>query len=898
MGDSVKGKHAFNPSKCIETYNCEAKTIKHVPAIILYPALVTPAVLTKNDDLEILLLGKNDQDITEKNVAEQLKIVKGLDPNKCYTKTALPRDLITNTGKGTLNDDIIKTVKKDKKGTFKGMLDTRVLDLFQKYGYTKYYCFQITNKDLFKADSGSNRNLYNLIWFCDPQLMEGWTSDNGMEWKEASKSGDKKSLRLYTPQKKSDPQVNIIAKIGSGNTKIFPNEIHDRLIIEGVLDRMNGDKIREEGKYCFKGGIPPSGTKLNDPLQSYHPVFYFSNLEYANIAHVSDVHLCARQHLMANSEARVIEYGEKREGKYEELDLNISPKIGNMVNINLENFQYLLNEVGKDKTIHVLLIGGDLIDYIKSLYDAKGSGGNANRRISEIWDILELDDKYENNYQDFVDYISLYSILVSFYRAYKKPIFIVNGNHDAYYCPYGISPRVIFELKKANEGIPADHNLTQYEAILIFGETYHEVKKKTNFVPANLEWFYSVLTPFSDFAVHLPKQVLVGLAWGDKEDVVGVVNDVSQGFWGHLPRSDQAVSNRQKRFFEDVLNNKVKRKVILASHFTFVSYADSIPMYPLHEGDVEYDWSWDASQYDMGTFETNRKPFYEYHLAEHRDVQCILTGHAHRKGLYIIDRIDKSGENSVKTKFYEFAHFSKTNSSKRYPVIIVSDSAGPIPRFNKTGEFFGWGSDRPSGTKLVFAKDGSISSIQTIQMDCDKCKRGFPGCTRCKPRFAVALDYMDLIAEKKVIETFMYTFGREDEDKLKSYNFNFVLNPDIEKLVYVDKIILYSYKSGSWNKLNLNFDSDTGRWRVHDVKTFREWFTSDKAKVFVAIKFRMKQKMKSILHQYNFDSYWCFPVKIKTGFAPAMKYYNIVRDGGLAEIPEFKWIKKEFAKYA
>jgi hypothetical protein len=896
MGGPLKGKHEFTPDKCVETYNCEAKRVKHVPAIILYPALVTPAVLTKNDALEILLLGKNGQDITEKNVSEQLKIVKGLDPNKCYTESALPRNLISNTGKGTLNDGIIKTAKKDKKSTFNGMLDKRALDLFRKYGYTKYYCFQIANNNLFNVDSGGNRNLYNLIWFCDPQHMEGWKSDDGDKWKEAS-TGDKKPLHLYTPQKMSEPQVNLIAKIGSGKTKVFPNELHDRLIIEGVLDRINGDRIREGGKYCFKEGIPPSGTKLNDPLQSYHPVFYFSNLEYANIAHVSDVHLCARQHLMTKSEARVIEYGENRNGKYEELDLNVSPKIGNMVNINLENFKYLLSEVGSDNSIHVLLVGGDLIDYIKSLYDAKGSS-SAKRRISEIWDILELDSKYENNYQDFVDYISLYSVLVSFYRTYKKPVFIVNGNHDAYYCPYGISPRVVFELKKANEGIPADHNLTMYEAILIFGETYPEVKKKTNFVPEKFEWFYSVLTPFSDFAVYLPKQVLAGFAWGEKEDVIGVVNDTGQGFWGHLPRSDKAISDNQKSFFEDILNNKGERKVILASHFTFVSYADGIPMYPMHEGDIEYDWSWDASQYDMGTFETNRKPFYENHLAGKRDVQCILTGHAHRKGLYIIDRVDKSGENSVKTKFYEFSQFAKTNSSKRYPVIIVSDSAGPIPRFNKTGEFFGWGSDRPSGTKLVFAKDGSISSIQSIQLNCDKCPRRFPGCTRCKPRFVVALDYMDLIADKKVIETFMYTFGRDDEDKLKSYNFNLVLHPDIKKLVYVNKVLLYSYKSGSWKKLDLNFDSDTERWVVQDVKTFREWFTSDKAKVFVAIKFRMKHKMNSILHQYNFDSYWCFPVKIETGFAPAMKHYTIVRDEDLAEIPEFKWIKKAFAKYA
>ena len=72
------------------------------------------------------------------------------------------------------------------------------------------------------------------------------------------------------------------------------------------------------------------------------------------------------------------------------------------------------------------------------------------------------------------------------------PAFLVSGNHDCYWYPYGMSPRVaaktpgdgVFEagdkwyrtsgsgLKRANEGIPADHNLTFYEAILTFGTTF------------------------------------------------------------------------------------------------------------------------------------------------------------------------------------------------------------------------------------------------------------------------------------------------------------------------------------------------------------------------------------------------------------------------------------------
>ena len=107
-------------------------------------------------------------------------------------------------------------------------------------------------------------------------------------------------------------------------------------------------------------------------------------------------------------------------------------------------------------------------------------------------------------------------------------MFMVTGNHEAYEMPYGISPRVEIgswsfnlggremlgldteeyrqEVEKAsqwvkgkgNAGIPADNNLTIYEAILAYGPTYAQIYSSQNFKNEQFDWFHTLFTPFSD----------------------------------------------------------------------------------------------------------------------------------------------------------------------------------------------------------------------------------------------------------------------------------------------------------------------------------------------------------------------------------------------------------------
>jgi hypothetical protein len=51
----------------------------------------------------------------------------------------------------------------------------------------------------------------------------------------------------------------------------------------------------------------------------------------------------------------------------------------------------------------------------------------------------------------------------------------------------------------------------------MFGESYAKVSIWPFMKEKYLEWFFAVLTPFSDFRQELPTQNLVGLHWGSKE---------------------------------------------------------------------------------------------------------------------------------------------------------------------------------------------------------------------------------------------------------------------------------------------------------------------------------------------------------------------------------------------
>lgn len=840
--------------------------VRLVPGIILYPSLLTPELLFERDRIFLILLGKKNIPIKAQNVNWQLKLTENLDVLKSYTHTPLYKPLGNNIrikDPKDISDDAIFGNKR----YFGGSLDKRIIEVYKKSGFTKVYNVSI------RTAGWDEEGIYNLFWL--------YSVDKSLQG----------VLPRHDPRSGQQPPTIRLTKFHAPTRSLTPNEYQD-IFVRKALTKLKRGRIKGGGWYKFhvtnaSRDVDIASIDLVSPIQSYHPLFYYRTKQRLNIAQLSDLHVSSRQNVLCKSPARVIEYAVNAVGGTREEDGNVSPEIGSMVGICSKNIKQLLDEIGQKRSIHVLFLAGDLIDYIRNVYS-----GPAVRKsrpsVKDIWNTVAIDGSYDKRYQCYVDYVSIYSLLVYFCTRYKKPVFVVSGNHDCYLEPYGISPRVL--SKRANEGIPADHNLTIYEAILAFGKTYAKLKSKSNFTAEKLKWFYSVLTPFSSYFAALPLQALVGLGWGDDEHLLAPIPgyDWHQGNWGHLPRANRSISDLQLKLVKTAVDSG--KRAILLSHFTFVSYFEDIPFNTAEEGDVEFDSVWRAKKFDMGTFHKNRKTLYEKYMEKERRIHCALSGHSHRRGVYSIIRTSSSlMHKSVKTAVKEYAQFNP-DAPKALPAVVVTDSAGPLPRYNWAEEFNGWGSASASGGAFIFDDAGNLRRIRTIE-------------TSVRARFVVALDYLDIIAKKTVLVEFVsdkFEIRREKMGNV-TYAFHVVVPKEIAGHVYVREMLMYVYSaSGEWKRISLTYDRDAKRWKIQgrtNVWAFRYHFSTQHGRaLFLSIRFGCKS---DLLAHYDFDSPWNFEFQLDHDtsggglFGKAThKKYIVKRDPKRAEIPDFEWRKK------
>lgn len=857
-----------------------------IPAIILYPAFLTPAVIQEGKPLHLMLAVKEEDGVklTIADVNAQLKFTLGLDSYKCVNKATLFESLendeikiekvaekkdfeFTKTITLSKGPPIKTTPVKNKTLTvpgFKGVIYFEIIKMYLDSGYESIYHIELKNVWT-RGSKNGEQSREGLLLDKIASTVTGNVKENinrlniyeseRLTFKEEFTHTYKQNLgsnrqEFVTETKRSCPieRDRRAALKGEKGNHLVPAEKNDKFI-RRVLNEMNGDELEEAGKYSHRHSLSPALKRevyeadWNDPIQSYHPLFvHFEghNRSYYNLAHMADLHVSSRQELLAMSPARVIE-------NFSSASIS-SPEIGTMVNISSSNVKDFFNRTGNDPEIDLLLIGGDLIDHVPN---TPIDSSIDQITVKKLWEMLEVDfagrstyleSKY---YQKFTDLIYFYTTILDFYRSYKKPVYLVSGNHDAYPYPYGISPRLtdflLYQIKdfiagkalgisevvkkvvntankvlnliglvfgkqfnykekvinsrlpdkylgrnfidkhlgvKFNENIPADHNLTFYEAILAFGNSFGEVKIGTPQLDSKLfKWFFSVFTPFTDYSLELKKQIIIGLHWGGDEDLVDVFGGQSAG---HLPRSDDAVTDQQYKLLKETIdNNSSKKKIILSTHFTFLCYKEAIPFLNKEIAKIKVKGSIipnlmsgrksmdttvrrraadDYSKYEMGTFETNRAKVYEKIFPE---LDCIFTGHSHRRGLYGLTgtlndteaagaffelstagyngKLDKA-RGDAEQELYNNWNFSRQTENFKSPAIIVSDSLGPIPRYNKGGEFCGWGSDYPSGTKVKFdQKGGTIEAIELLQIKNH----------RTKPRFVVALDYWDILVKKE-----------------------------------------------------------------------------------------------------------------------------------------------------
>ena len=334
--------------------------LKPIPGIILYPSLLTPEILVGDDWLEILLLCHEPKEPkeTEDNysillsnskyviyaakykkpsaipdlrlppipkifwyINHQLKISQGLNKEKIYNNEPLfesIEDIFNNIKFDQIeewdNDTILKTDNR-----FSGLLDKRFYSFLKeegkKEGNWNLYKIKINIKRIINVDKG----MYTILWAS----------------KEQVDVNNNKACSVHTLNKKI---------IENEKIKIVPDEKQDCIIKNGL--KMHGQKIKEAGNYCFKikgKDVDITEMDFTNPIQYYHPVFYYKELKYANLSHMADLHISSRQILLSKSKAKVIECTEDECNS----DIGIYPEIGTMVNVCTANVKNLLDQIGR-----------------------------------------------------------------------------------------------------------------------------------------------------------------------------------------------------------------------------------------------------------------------------------------------------------------------------------------------------------------------------------------------------------------------------------------------------------------------------------------------------------------------------------------------------------------------
>lgn len=548
--------------------------------------------------------------------------------------------------------------------------------------------------------------------------------------------------------------------------KVSHWEHQDKLVYDFFFQmRKNKKHFAKPFVFDLEGLKPDVWPKQKEDelhrLKPFHPVIFKNGRDRLDIGHLTDIHVSSRQFALARADAAILE------GISEPLGAKVVNCLASCANL-FDKFQS-----GADK-VDAVFVTGDLLDFNRNLNPMKVSGASP----KEQWPCYNLAGKVDNAeyYPRGLDDMLFYSLVR---RAYENdmPVFMVTGNHEAYDEPYGISPRVNsyaaklsanpnrraktvedvlgaskrhepekrsdqydpnqsdggvdfknspnFSVRRANEGIPADHNLTIYEACLIYGPTFPQIMQSWNYMPDNYEWFFMLFTPLSDFVIPYKDQLFTGLEWGDAERMLegAYVPD------SLLPRSTNALNPWQLDVLKNAIGRCAKQHLVF-SHFTVVNYGQDKP-YSDHA-------SWDIEKFDneltSGTFERGREVLIDW--ISSGKIMAHFSGHSHRSGGYkIAVRNGAVYGRNIHVQAHDPAKQPKNSEAQLW----VSSCAGGIGIQNLCGELSGWNLMPPSGSRLE-AKTGKVGIVVAN------------GVKRNKPRFAVALDYVQFIKGKRVVE--------------------------------------------------------------------------------------------------------------------------------------------------
>lgn len=482
-----------------------------------------------------------------------------------------------------------------------------------------------------------------------------------------------------------------------------------------------------------------------------------------------------------------------------------------------------------------------------------------------------------------------------------------------------------YSNSRANEGVPADHNLTIYEACMAYGPSYGQLVKAWNFTPSNLDWFFMMFTPLADYQVHFGNsQCFVGLDWGDSEIMINADMQLGEAsktlergwdkdlaansgladrltnawqsikteFVGNLtglPRSNKSLNSTQQTLLKSALAQG-KTKNVLFTHFTLVNYD-----MPVHYTGESLPFALDDdsfNEYTKGSFGVRR----DWLLGDvvNRGLHYSLSGHSHRAGAY---RIENSNPKAATVAVYEPAipgdnthadmHRKLFGSPTRTRVIVTS-CGGPIGMQNVDDGMLGWNLRPPSGTLL-----------KTDATGLDECRRIVAKAKQATPRFCVMLDYLCVVKGIPGIQWIPTWIERDAKDKqriVESKRGKFMMVPSQLKgyVPYIESVEFFAPAPHTNEfapyETTLSFVPNSS-CRVYE-NSVPEWNAlvsragnPGRTQFFARIKFSKNLMADPLYSHYSFDDPWIFPVSIgDSGIERTV--------GAFGEVPNFGWFSK------